>query len=55
MERDEWARRCAELGLMPDGAIDTLNEAALDIVGDPLISGDDPLLIDTDVFGSIPQ
>jgi hypothetical protein len=52
--RDRWARaeleqRCADLKLLPDGAIDRLNEAAYDTAGDPLVEGEDPLDINPDV------
>jgi uncharacterized tellurite resistance protein B-like protein len=52
--RDTWTRaefeqRCADLELLPDGAIDRLNEAAYDTAGDPLVEGEDPLDINTDV------
>lgn len=51
VERSEWSRTdfeaiAAECGLMPDGAIDTLNEAAFEHVGAPVIEGDDPIQID---------
>ena len=52
--RDTWTRaeleqRCADLKLLPDGAIDRLNEAAYDTAGDPLVEGEDPLDINTEV------
>ncbi|MDP5182380.1 TerB N-terminal domain-containing protein [Blastococcus sp. BMG 814] len=52
--RGSWARaeleaECAGLGLLPDGAVDTLNEAAYERVGDPLVDGDDPITIDPGV------
>ena len=52
--RDHWARseleiECAALGLLPDGAVDTLNEAAYERVGDPLVDGDDPITVDPGV------
>ena len=53
LERAEWDAWCAELGILPDGAMDTLNEAAFDRVGDPLISGDDPIHLDADVYRSL--
>jgi len=51
-ERAEWSRlefeRLAErLRLMPDGALERLNEAALDRFGAPVCEGDDPIVIDT--------
>jgi uncharacterized tellurite resistance protein B-like protein len=36
----EFAELCAQFGLMPAGAIDTLNESAYDISGEPLLEGD---------------
>lgn len=53
VDRSTWALFCGELGIMPDGAIDAINEAAFDRVGDPLLSGDDPILIDPEVYGSL--
>lgn len=51
--RAEWDALCVELGILPDGAIDTLNEAAFDRVGDPLLTGDDPIHLDSDVYRSL--
>ncbi len=47
-ERPRWVRAelevvVASVGLMPEGALDVLNEAALDRCGEPLLEGDDPL------------
>lgn len=50
--RAEFEAECDALGLLPDGAIDTLNEAAYDAVGDPLIDdagNPDELTIDPQV------
>jgi uncharacterized tellurite resistance protein B-like protein len=54
-EAEEWSRAavedlCAELGLLTDGAIDTLNDAAYETAGDPLIEGADPLSINFDAM-----
>ena len=51
-ERAEWSRlefeHLAErLRLMPDGALERLNEAALDRFGAPVCDGDDPIVIHT--------
>ncbi|MCK6505257.1 TerB N-terminal domain-containing protein [Myxococcota bacterium] len=51
--RAEWDALCVDLGILPDGAIDTLNEAAFDRVGDPLLTGDDPIHLDTNVYRSL--
>ena len=50
IERDSWTRFDLEVmasrqGLMPDGAIDAINEAALNLHGEPLLEGDDPIEI----------
>jgi TerB-C domain len=52
--RDSWSRAemreaCAAVALMLDGALDTLNEAAYEVAGDPLTDGDDPISIDQSV------
>jgi len=47
--RGELEAECGALGLLPDGALDTLNEAAYERVGDPVVAGDGPLTIDVDV------
>jgi uncharacterized tellurite resistance protein B-like protein len=47
--RAELEAQCETLALLPDGALDTLNEAAYEAVGDPLVFGDDPIDIDPDV------
>ncbi len=41
---------CAEHALLPDGARDTLNEAALDIVGDLVCEGTDPIEMNSDAL-----
>ncbi len=51
--RDVWTRAefdalAARYHLMPDGALDTLNEAALDAAEEPLVEGDEPLRINRD-------
>jgi hypothetical protein len=52
--RPRWTRAeleeiCADCGLMVDGAIERINEAAFDRFDQPLIEGDDPLDINTDL------
>ncbi|MFZ5481117.1 MAG: TerB N-terminal domain-containing protein [Myxococcota bacterium] len=48
--RAEWNQLCASLGLLPEGAVDTLNEAALDACGDVLLSGEDPLDVESAIL-----
>lgn len=47
-EQQHWRREqvtqlCSQLGLLVDGALDTINEAALDQVGDTVCDGHDPI------------
>ena len=49
-DRDEWPRQefesaCEGLGLLPDGAMEMLNEASFSQAGEALLEGDDPLYI----------
>lgn len=53
-ERLEWPREavaalCSRLGLMLEGALEHINEAVLDRLGEPLIEGDDPLEVNLQV------
>ena len=52
--RGSWSRadlesQCAAVALLPDGALDTLNEAAFEAAGDPLAEGEDPMEINLEV------
>ena len=47
IERSEFEVLARGLGLLPDGALDTVNDAAFDRVGGALTEGDDPIEIDT--------
>ncbi len=52
MTRQQWSRAEVEdlagaRGLLPDGALDAINEAALDLSGEPLCEGADPILINS--------
>ncbi len=51
----EFSSLAAAHHLLASGAIDVLNEAAIDLTGDPLIEGDDPLTIDLDVLQELLQ
>ena len=53
-ERREWSREeyddlARSLGLLPDGALDLLNDVAFDACDAPLAEGEDPIEIDLDV------
>lgn len=50
----EWSRADFEslvenIGLLPDGALDIINEAAYEICDEPLVDGEDPILVEMDV------
>jgi hypothetical protein len=51
--RSEVARIAAELGLMPDGALEIVNEAAFELAGDPATEGSDPVEVNPDVVKEI--
>jgi tellurite resistance protein len=51
--RSEVASIAAGLGLMPDGALEIVNEAAFELVGDPATEGSDPIEVNTDVAKEI--
>ncbi|MGI8404558.1 MAG: TerB N-terminal domain-containing protein [Thermomicrobiales bacterium] len=51
----EFSSRAANFHLLASGAIDVLNEAAIDLTGDSLIAGDDPLTIDLGVLRELLQ
>ena len=39
----EFEESAVELGLMPAGAIETINDVAFELCDEPMIEGDDPL------------
>ncbi len=48
--QEEFEALATRLGLLPAGALDVLNEAALDATDDPVVTGEGDLEIDTDVL-----
>ncbi|MEV4672609.1 TerB N-terminal domain-containing protein [Actinomadura sp. NPDC049382] len=50
MARSAWEDLAAAHRVMPDGAIDRLNEAAYEATGEPVLEGDDPLEINRDAL-----
>lgn len=48
--RTEFDELCADKGLMADGAIEQINEAAYDKFAQPMIEGEDPLEISTQLL-----
>ena len=51
--RAEFEGLCAELGLLPDGAIEIINEAAFEHFDAPLLEDDEPLEINPDIVEEI--
>lgn len=58
LTRPQWARTelddaAADLGLMLDGALEQINDAAFDAFDVPLCEGDDPIDVDTELLEKI--
>lgn len=56
--QDSWPRAefdalADSMSLMPEGAIDRINEAAYETVGEPLVEDEDPLVVDRRVLGEM--
>ena len=51
--RPEFEEVCADKGLMPDGAIERLNDAAFNRFNEPILEGDDPLEVAQHLFQEI--
>lgn len=49
VSRAEFEQSAAELGLLPDGALEAINDAAFEVSNKPLCDGDDPICIDVEV------
>jgi TerB-C domain len=54
-QQSSWNRQdllaiAQEHGLMPDGALEVINDAALDQCDEPLTEGDDPVMLDPNVL-----
>ncbi|NUE67503.1 TerB N-terminal domain-containing protein [Snodgrassella sp. ESL0253] len=50
---DEYLERCKQLNLLPDGAIETINEWAYACVDAPLIEEDDDIYIDFEILAEL--
>ena len=48
--RSEFNRIASNLGLMPAGAIETINEGAFNCCDEPLLEGDDPIEVNEDAL-----
>ena len=55
LSREEFEALAEGLGLLSDGAYETLNEAAFERVDGPLLEGEDPISIDLDTLGEVMQ
>ncbi|RAY10650.1 hypothetical protein DPM19_34400 [Actinomadura craniellae] len=53
LPRSAWEDLAATHRVLPDGALDRLNEAAYDVAGEPVIEGEDPLEINHDALGAM--
>jgi uncharacterized tellurite resistance protein B-like protein len=51
--REDFNALAGEQGLLPAGAIETINDAAFEITGAPLLEGDDPVELDGDVLKAL--
>ena len=52
--KEQWARKevielCQTLGLMVDGAIETINDWSFDIVDAPVLDDDDDIYVDLEI------
>jgi hypothetical protein len=53
--RAEFEAKAREFGLMPDGAVETINEWAYDALGDELVEDGDPLSINVALLPDAPE
>ena len=47
--RDEYEALASEMKLMPDGALEIINERAFELIGSPVLEGDDPIEVDVTI------
>lgn len=50
ISRSDFETLAAERGMLPDGAIESMNEAAFQRCDEPLLEGDDPIEVNADVI-----
>ena len=53
MARTDFDALAGELRLMPDGAIETLNEWGFDTLGEPIVEDDDDVRVSSEVIDQI--
>jgi hypothetical protein len=51
--RKEYETLVEESGLFPDGALEILNEVAYDVCDEPLTDGEDPIVINQEVYREV--
>jgi hypothetical protein len=51
--RDELLAMAASFELMLDGALEQINEAAFDSFDEPMLEGDDPVTVNSDLLGKL--
>ncbi|MGC5016339.1 TerB N-terminal domain-containing protein [Streptosporangium sp. DT93] len=53
ISRAQFEQLAARWNLLPDGALDRINEAAYEMAGEPLLDGDDPIRVDRHLLGEM--
>nr|WP_240972110.1 TerB N-terminal domain-containing protein [Microbispora sp. CL1-1] len=53
LSRGEFEDLAAKWNLLPDGALDRINEAAYEVGGEPLLEGDDPIWVNRYLLGEM--
>ncbi len=51
--RSDYEALVEDMGLFPDGALEILNETAYDVCDEPLTYGEDPIIINSEVFREV--
>ncbi|MDP9842569.1 TerB N-terminal domain-containing protein [Streptosporangium lutulentum] len=54
VSRGQFEHLAARWSLLPDGALDRINEAAYEMAGEPLLEGDDPIRVNRHLLGEVP-
>ncbi|MCW2882126.1 MAG: hypothetical protein JWQ95_6226 [Sphaerisporangium sp.] len=53
LSRAQFEELAAVWSLLPDGALDRVNETAYELVGEPLLEGDDPIWVNRHLLGEM--
>jgi hypothetical protein len=53
LSRGRFETLAAAWRLLPDGALDRVNEAAYETAGEPLLDGDDPIVVNRRLLGEL--